>query len=213
MLENPGVQGPTKESPWKSAGHSTNSEALRDEVGVLSSASHVFSPAIHALIGIASLRKVKSSDDMQSLLLELRELNKALAGDDMRHAQAVLYNQALVLQEIFTRCVCQMMTGDQNRTQIYGQLALKAQNQCRNTLATLNAIRNPQATAFIKNTATNQQVNIGESVYSINELSGKSNHAAIDIRTAQPVSSNPPLETVGEIDRSDDNRRKNEVTI
>jgi hypothetical protein len=57
--------------------------------------------------------------------------------------------------------------------QVYGHLALKAQNQCRATLATLADIKNPQAVAFIKNTATNQQVNIGEPNYHVNELSGK----------------------------------------
>ncbi|MGH8646968.1 MAG: hypothetical protein ACREX4_21935 [Gammaproteobacteria bacterium] len=41
------------------------------------------------------------------------------------------------------------------------QLALKAQNQCRQTLAALAEIKNPRRTTFIgqQNNATNQQVN------------------------------------------------------
>ena len=94
-----------------------------------------------------------------------------------------------------------------NQMQVHGQLALKAQNQCRATLAALADIKNPARATFIKNTATNQQVNLGaappqkNSADSANELLEVKAHERLDTRApseAVPVDS--PLEAVAAFD-------------
>ncbi len=108
----------------------------------------------------------RPKDDKDDLLTELAEeltaqIEKVGAGD-LQRVEAMLLAQAHVLQTMFLECAHRMKRAEYlNQMQAHGQLALKAQNQCRATLAALADIKNPARATFIKNTATNQQVNLG----------------------------------------------------
>lgn len=83
---------------------------------------------------------------------------------DVPLVEQMLLDQALVLQNLFGHYAKSAYRNRANppHFQAYADVALKAQNQCRRTLATLVDIRNPRRTQFIKkqvNQAVNQQVN------------------------------------------------------
>lgn len=127
--------------------------------------------------------------------------------------EAALYSQVLILQDYFVRMLTMSsLSPESNRTQLFGHLALKAQNQCRATLSALAEIQNPKKTTFIKqqNNAINQQVNNNNanefsqnSSDLKNELLTESNYATLDDRTTETsVTLDTHLETMEEIDRS-----------
>jgi hypothetical protein len=100
--------------------------------------------------------------NFEALVDELTRATEALGGGDMRRAEAMLASQAHALQALFTSCARRMTTASYlDQFQTFGLLALKAQNQCRATLATLAKIKHLDRATFIKNTATHQQINVG----------------------------------------------------
>jgi hypothetical protein len=153
-------------------------------------------------------------------VLDLCALADALAADcnaiqegDLSRLETMLYSQAQVLGAMFSSYATKMANADHiNKLQVYGLLALKAQNQCRATLATLSEIKNPRAATFIRNTATNQQVNVGElknSANSANEVLESKPYERLDSGTpSSAVAANPKLETVGTSHRPKNARRQ-----
>ncbi len=100
--------------------------------------------------------------NFEALVDELTQVTEALEHGDMKHIEAMLLSQAHALQALFASCARRMAGASYiNQVQTYGQLAFKAQNQCRATLATLAKIKHPDRATFIKNTATHQQINVG----------------------------------------------------
>ncbi|WP_293395536.1 hypothetical protein [Nevskia sp.] len=103
--------------------------------------------------------------DANVIRSELVSRSKQVIGGDLSSVELMLFNQAQVLQSIFTRMVCRGSVDANSResTESYLRLAFKAQGQCRATLETLANIKNPQPTSFIRqqNIAANQQVNNG----------------------------------------------------
>ncbi len=150
-------------------------------------------------------------DDKDDLGIELAEeltaqIEKVGAGD-LQRVEAMLLAQAHVLQTIFLDRAHHMRRAKYlNQMQAHGQLALKAQNQCRATLAALADIKNPARAMFIKNTATNQQVNLGappqkNSADSANKLLEVKAHERLDTRApSEAVPVNSPLEAVAAFD-------------
>lgn len=148
----------------------------------------------------------------------------AVAAGDLSGVEEMLVSQAHALDAIFTemaRRAALNLGHNINVTQTYMQLAMKAQSQCRTTLQTLAEIKNPKAVAFVKqaNIAHGpQQVNNGtdgtvraEKVVepSTNEQSQESHELLPDSRAPRaPRRTNPPVETVGEINRTTHRKRK-----
>jgi hypothetical protein len=102
---------------------------------------------------LAAYRVVNSADgktsifndaDVPSLVDELRSQAAAVNRSEMNHVEAMLMNQATGLQSLFTR-----MTERANEQSLmpnlegFMRIALRAQSQCRATLETLAAIKNP----------------------------------------------------------------------
>ena len=127
---------------------------------------------------LAAYRVVNSADgktsifndaDVPSLVAELRSQAAAVNRGEMNHVEAMLMNQATGLQSLFTR-----MTERANEQSLmpnlegFMRIALRAQSQCRATLETLAAIKNPPVVfakqANINHGNGNQQVNNGTSV-------------------------------------------------
>jgi hypothetical protein len=97
------------------------------------------------------------------------------------------------------------------------RLALKAQSQCRTTLESLSAIKNPKSVAFIRqaNVANNQQVNnestprARENTNAPNELNGVTYEQSMDARSPYKASKgNPKMAALGQIHRPNNTRRK-----
>jgi len=95
-------------------------------------------------------------------------------------------------------------------------MALKAQKHSRQTLTALKDVMNPRDTTFVKqqNNAVNQQVNncAGSEVSetsekkSRNELLTEVEHETLDPRgTFETVPVDPSMETMGEVDGTEDN--------
>lgn len=102
--------------------------------------------------------------ELGTLQQELSACLRKVAGGNMAQAETMLMGQAIALQSIFLNMARRVpgqeyVSGMQN----FLGMALKAQNQCRMTLETLNELKNPRQVAFVRtdqtNIAQNQQVN------------------------------------------------------
>jgi len=72
----------------------------------------------------------------------MEKLAKAIDGNDMQAVQEILLPQAIALQVIFEKAAMQMMrAGVFGGLNAWSNIAFKAQEQSRKTLATLMAIR------------------------------------------------------------------------
>ncbi len=85
--------------------------------------------------------------DINHLAKELRDQSAAVRKGDMSRAESMLISQAHTLDALFgnlaRRAQGNIEGGYLGATETYLRLALRAQNQCRLTLETLSAIKNP----------------------------------------------------------------------
>ncbi|OGS93306.1 MAG: hypothetical protein A2061_06490 [Gallionellales bacterium GWA2_59_43] len=123
----------------------------------------------------AAYRVINSADgktnihndvDVPSLVNELRTQAAAANRGDLVHAEAMLMNQAGALQTLFARLTERAMAQERMpHIEGFMRMALRAQSQCRATLETLAAIKNPPVVfakqANINHGSGNQQVNNG----------------------------------------------------
>lgn len=170
--------------------------------------------AAYRVIGAAeSTTAIGEHIDVPTLMEQLREQSAAVNRGEMAQAEAMLMNQAVALQSLFVRLAEAGMNASmlpQQETAM--RLALKAQGQCRATLETLAAIKNPPViyAKQVNQTTGPQQINNGATAPSqargIENEQGKQSGAGQllpDARASQAASRvNPALETVGEIDRA-----------
>ncbi|HHZ64023.1 MAG TPA: hypothetical protein EYN67_05445 [Flavobacteriales bacterium] len=150
----------------------------------------------------------------------LREQNDQMFDGDMKRVEAMLLDQSHVLQEIFSKYALKM--GDAEYTsqlEVYAKIALKAQNQCRQTLGTLGELKNPKRATFIKqqNNAVNQQIN-GDNLQeskaeknsnnSPNKLLSEVKGERLERGTSSEARrGDQAVEAVGEVNRTKDDRR------
>jgi hypothetical protein len=179
---------------------------------------------------MAALRVILAADksagyeaqlDYPGLLDLLREQGTAVNAGSLELAEAMLMNQATALQSVATR----LLERGMGHTEIAPfeanmRMGLRAQSQCRATLETLAAIKNPAPVAFVKqaNFAHGpQQVNngvsppsrAGESEIEQNKLLEVANGERLDTGTASASGrANQKLETVGAVNRSAKSGRK-----
>lgn len=105
--------------------------------------------------------------EVRDLIAELSDQAESVVGGDLKRAEAMLISQAHALDAIFGYCARRSVRnfGEYlNAAETYLRLALKAQGQCRATLETLAAIKNPATVAFVRQAniaAGPQQVNNG----------------------------------------------------
>lgn len=124
-------------------------------------------------------------------MIEMNEQFSKLQKGDTTQIEALLMGQAHSLQTIFTRYALKMANSEYlNQLKVNSAVALKAQNQCRQTLVALAEIKNPKRATFIKNQATNQQINLNAnaenpeiiSANPANELLSEGSRATLDSR-------------------------------
>lgn len=103
--------------------------------------------------------------DVVALMDRLAEDVKDVWGGDMKRAEAMLFGQAHALQSMFMELARRATTQEYlKQWESYLRMALKAQNQCRMTLETLAAIKNPPVVFAQQaniNNGGKQQVNNG----------------------------------------------------
>ncbi|MDP1734609.1 MAG: hypothetical protein Q8L44_09635 [Sulfuritalea sp.] len=163
---------------------------------------------------LAACRTIKAGEsklfseqiDVPALMEHLREQAVAANGGDLSQAEAMLINQATALQSLFARLTERGM-GQSQMPNLEGfmRLALRAQNQCRATLETLAAIKNPPViyAKQVNQTTGPQQINNGATASS--QARGIKNEQSklLDAgTTGASVSSHSTLEAMGKVDRA-----------
>ena len=143
---------------------------------------------------------------------------------DLSKLEEMLYSQAVALNMMFSNL--SMRAAIQTNVDIRSSLtnlALKSQNQSRNTIQTLINLKQPNQTAFIKqqtNVANgHQQINNGvaqpspEKFSNVgNELLEEKNGEWLDRGTkAEAERVNTELEAMGKVHRGQNSKRKSEV--
>ena len=162
--------------------------------------------------------------DLMGLIDALDAQCAAVHGGDMKRAESMLIGQAHSLEAIYTACARRaaacMGQNNLHTVETYLRLALKAQSQCRATLETLGAIKNPPVFAKQANIAHgHQQVNNGtaEPVVRAEEieisqtelLEHDNGEQRMDTGTARTAGqANPAMATVEAIHRPTNARRK-----
>lgn len=183
-------------------------------------------PTIQAALSLQEYNKNFGELSINTLVDDL-VLQCALANKgDLSRAEALLTAQAHTLDAVFNslaRRAALNMGEYINAAETYLRLALKAQSQCRATLETLAAIKNPAPVTFVRqaNVAHGpQQVNnvpqptndhpsrARESENQPNKLLEQQHGERLDPGTAQTaVGVDPSLEAVAEVDRTQDRGR------
>jgi hypothetical protein len=185
-------------------------------------ARELLRPSTLAANTIGSLGLTGDQTDVPSLMRVLREQNERVTKGDLSRAEAMLMSQAATLDALFCsltrRAVVQEML---HPYEVHFRLALRAQAQCRATLETLAAIKNPPVLiAKQANIAHGpQQVNNGplptdepsrarEAENAQNRLLEKQNGERLDTFTAcAAIGADPAMATLGEGDRAEICRR------
>lgn len=163
--------------------------------------------------------------DVPALMDELRDHAAAVNRGDLSQAEAMLMNQATALQSLFAWLAERGMGCDQvPGFEANMRMALRAQSQCRATLETLGAIKNPPIVYAKQANIANgpQQVNNGvpasppptlareEKIIQSNELltDGVEHVPTLDNRgTATAGGADKELATLGSLDRPKDGGR------
>ncbi len=156
-----------------------------------------------------TLKTLHSDADWRTMLEQLKRSNKDVIEGDLTIAEAMLIDQAQVLQSIFLNMTGLMHTAVYiSKMEAYGRMALRAQNQCQRTLRTLLEYKNPKRVTFIKQ-QNNLQINEAEKsekkVKPANELLEHDHESRLDIgKTQETIGSDQEVEAVGKIDRAED---------
>lgn len=177
-----------------------------DEEKARAYASLINSPelAAHRIVSMMQPKNVADAIDAPGMLETLRDQSAAVQRGDMAHTEAMLINQASSLQALFVRLTERAMEQTQmSNIEGFMRLALRSQSQCRATLETLAAIKNPPVIyARQANVTTGpQQINNGTRAREIESEQTKLSGATYELREntgTQGIASgvNPALETV-----------------
>lgn len=109
--------------------------------------------------------KTFADADISDIAGELKRQTAAINSGDMTRAENMLVAQAHTLDGLFANLLNRgLMTNQADKFEMFMRLALKAQNQSRATLQTLNELKTPKQVAFVK------QANIGNQVQVNNDI-------------------------------------------
>lgn len=204
------------------AGENTNQHAIlvpqrQDETPAAAVARSALRPSVGAALTVANFTVMgRQSVDLPALVSELARQCELVSNGDMGRPEAMLMAQAHALDALFHGLVQRsaLNMGEYlDAAERYMRLALKAQSQCRATLETLGALKNPPVVYARQANIANgpQQVNNGTSPAprtreienEPNELLEAGNGQRLDTGTASAaVSGDSRMETVGSVDRA-----------
>jgi len=181
-------------------------------------------PSVRAAVTTQTISKGFGQLDITALVDELASQIKGVNNGDLQRPEAMLIAQAHTLEAIFhelARRAAVNMGEYIAAAETYMRLALKAQSQCRATLETLAAIKNPAPVAFVQqaNIAHGpQQVNNGaappepsrarESENQPNKLLEQQHGNRLDFGATQAtIGADPSVAAMGKIDGTENARR------
>jgi hypothetical protein len=157
--------------------------------------------------------------DVPTLMEALRDQAQAVNHRDLTQAEAMLLSQGTALQSLFARLIEKAFSAKHiSQFNDFMRVALRAQNQCRTTLETLSAIKNPPLIyARQANVTTGpQQINNGiEASSPLREIENRqiqlsAEHHELRTDTGTPALTgriDQEVETVGKIHRTENRRR------
>jgi hypothetical protein len=170
-------------------------------------------PTLQAANTIQSYSKAMDGAplDLEALIGELGKQVTALSGGDLARTEAMLIAQAHLLDAIFNN-LARRAAAQEFLPQIDGllRLALKAQSQCRATLETLAAIKNPPVLYAKQANVTSGPQQINNGVPSQGREIGNAPSKLLETQdddhvdcntTGAAVGVDSELATVGQIDR------------
>lgn len=173
----------------------------------VSKSKHYMSCKINAAATINALHH--ETMDIDTLISELLVSFNRVKKGNLLEVEAILLSQAQTLNVFFHKCLSQVSDLDMvNHFQVFSDLAMKAQNNCRKTLLTLAEIKNPKQPTFIKQqnyAIGNQQVNNNSENLknNSNEVLCEVQHAKLDDRsTEKTITINPSLAALETSNRS-----------
>lgn len=158
--------------------------------------------------------------DVTECVASLRECSERVNSGDLAYLETTLTAQAVSLDAIFNglaKRAALNMGEHLDATERYMRLALKAQSQCRATLETLAAIKNPPVVFARQANIANGPQQINNGMYQTsdpraragktetlkNELLEGQHHGDVDSRATLSTSgSNSAMATVGALDRT-----------
>jgi hypothetical protein len=180
-------------------------------------------PTVQAALTLMEYNKGFGELAINTLITDLRQQCELASKSDLNRAEALLTAQAHTLDGVFNYLARKAIHADYlNQYETYLRLGLKAQSQCRATLETLAAIKNPKPVAFV------QQANIAHGPQQVNNEAAQPSHASRARETEKQPNklletsndnrldsgaqgatglTNPALETLEAIDRSKNSER------
>lgn len=179
-------------------------------------------PTVQAALTLLDYNKAFGEMSINTLVDDLGKQCELASKGELGRAEALLVAQAHTLDAIFNnlaRRAARNFGEYLNASEIYMRLALKTQSQCRATLETLAAIKNPQPVAFVRqaNIAHGpQQVNNGiphqdepsrvrETEIQQDKLLEAQDGKRLDTgATSKATRIDPQMETVGTLNRTED---------
>lgn len=179
-------------------------------------------PTVRAATTIAGFDQSLDDLDLTTLVEKLAEQVSAVQGGDLSRAEEMLIAQAhtldLIFHQLLQRSMKNINAGCLEPGETFMRLALRTQSQCRSTLETLSAVKNPPAVALVHqaNIAHGpQQVNNGSESsrtdsapsrareYQPNELLEQQRNARMDSRAPQAtIGADSAMATVGTVNGS-----------
>lgn len=193
-------------------------EAKPNEEQAVSLARTTLRPSIKGAVTIKEYSKKYGELDLMELVGELSDQAKAVNDGNLKRAEGMLMVHAHTLDAIFNNLAQRSINSEyMDNLDRYLRLALKAQSQCRATLETLAAIKNPAPVAFVKqaNIANGpQQVNngvasnasrAGISENQPNKVLEHQHGERLDFGTTGTTGgADSPMETMGAVNRPQD---------
>lgn len=157
-------------------------------------ADDCYNPAVVTALSYSKLMGLKENDS--AMIKTLERLTKDVASGDLSQVESMLVAQMHLLNAIMLTTAEKLADAKYvQQYQIYGTIALKAQDLSRKTAITINNIKHPSPTTFIKNTAQNQQVNFNQN--SSNELLSEADNETVDTAgTTAPGGVDTSVETM-----------------
>ena len=139
---------------------------------------------------------------LDHVISKLEESAKAVKAKNLEEFEELLTSQAIVLNTMFgelSRRSAANMGEYIDASQRYFNMALKAQNQCRLTLETLSAIKNPPVIYAKQANIANgpQQVNNGVATASHAGETGIQPNKQLETTNERPLDAGTPRETIG----------------
>jgi len=125
-------------------------------------------PTVQAALTLMDYNKAFGEMSVNVLVADLGKQCELASNGDLGRTEAVLVAQAHTLDAIFHKLARKATHSEYlNQLEVHLRLALKAQSQCRATLETLAAIKNPQPVAFVR------QANIAHGPQQVNNCAAQ----------------------------------------